>query len=69
MQKQSEDTIIKNIRNLFRLKLENETIKDKVIRDIKTLFKQQKEDYYKLVRVGNFIILNMKVMVIEIKPY
>ena len=69
MQKPSEDTIIKNIRNLFRLKLENETIKDKVIGDIKTLFKQQKEDYYKLVRVGNFIILNMKVMVIEIKPY
>ena len=69
MQKQSEDIEIKNIRNLFRLKRENETVKYNIIRDIKTLFVQQNKDYYKPVKVGNFIILNMKVMVIEIKPY
>ena len=28
----------KNIRNLFKLKKENETIKDKIIRDITALF-------------------------------
>ena len=50
----SEGSIIKNVRNLFKLKRENEAIKDRKVRDIKTLFKQQEEDYYKLVRVGNF---------------
>ena len=69
MQKQSEDIEIKNIRNLFRLKRENETVKYNIIRDIKTLFVQQNKDYYKPVKVGNFTMLNMKVMVIEIKPY
>ena len=69
MQKQSEDTVIKNIRNLFRLKGENETVKNNIIRDIKTLFVQQNKDYYKPLKLGYFIILNMKVMVIEIKPY
>ena len=54
IQKQSEDSIsiIKIIRNLFKLKKENEAIKDRIIRDIKTLFKQE-EDYYKPVRVSN----------------
>ena len=32
----------------------NETIKDKIIREIKTLFGQQEEGYYRPVRVGNF---------------
>ena len=41
-----------NIRNLFKLKEENEAIKDRIIRDITTLFEQ--EDYYKPVRVDNF---------------
>ena len=36
--KQSEDKIIKNVRNLFRLKKENEAIKNRIIRDIKNLF-------------------------------
>ena len=43
-------------------------IKDRINRDIKILFEQE-EDYYKSVRVGTTIKLNMKVMVIEIKPY
>ena len=33
------------MRNLFRLKKENEAIKDKIIRDIKKLFEQE-EDYH-----------------------
>ena len=54
IQKQSEDNIIRNTRNLFKLKKKKKAIKDKIFRDIKTLFEQQKEDYYKPVRVGNF---------------
>ena len=42
--KQSEENIIRSIRNLFKLK--KEAIKDKIIRDIRTLFK--------LIRVRNF---------------
>ena len=39
IQKQSEeDEIINNIRKLFLTKKENEAIKDKIVRDIKTLF-------------------------------
>ena len=73
IQKQSEDNIIENIRNLFKIKKENKSIKDKIIRDIKTLIEQQGEDCCKPVRVGNFwnnnCILNMKVVMIEIKTY
>ena len=51
--KQSEEKIIKSIRNLFKFKEENEAIKDRIIRVIRTLFKQ--ESYYgKPTRVGNF---------------
>ena len=48
-----KNKIIRNIRNLFNLKKENEAIKDKIMRDFKTLFEQE-EDFYKPVRVGNF---------------
>ena len=51
--KQSEENIIKSIRNIFKLKKGNEAIKEKIIRDIRTLFKQE-DDYHKPVRVGNF---------------
>ena len=57
IQKQSEDNIFNNIRNLFRLKQENEAIKDRIIRDIKNLFEQE-EDYYKPARAGNFYTNN-----------
>ena len=40
--------------NLFKPKKENEAIKDRMIREIKILFEQQKEDYYKTIRVSNF---------------
>ena len=42
-----EENIIKNTRNLFKLKKESETIKDRIIKYIKTLSEQQEEDYYK----------------------
>ena len=45
--KKSKENIIKSIRNLFKLKKENETIKDRIIRDITTLFQQEEKDYYK----------------------
>ena len=52
--KQSVENIIKSIR-ILKLKIENETIKDRIIRDVRTLFEQQEEkDYYKPIRVGNF---------------
>ena len=54
LQKQFEDNIIKNIRNIFRLKKENTAVKDRIIRDIKNLLEQQEEKYYKPVRVDNF---------------
>ena len=44
---------MQGIINLFRLKKENETIKDRIIRNIINLFDQEKEDYYKPVRAGN----------------
>ena len=36
------------------LKKEIEIIKDGIVRDIRILFKQEKEDYYKPVKVDNF---------------
>ena len=47
-------TAIKNMRNRFRLKKENEVIKDRVIRYIRNLFQHAEEDYCNPVRVGNF---------------
>ena len=39
--KQSEENIIKSIRNLFNLKKENERINDRIIRDIRTLLNKK----------------------------
>ena len=52
--KQSENNVIKNIRDLFKLEKENKAKKDRIIWDIMALFEQQEEDYYKPVRVRNF---------------
>ena len=42
LQKQSEeDSIIKNIKDLFKLKKENEVIKNGIITDIKTPFEEE----------------------------
>ena len=62
--------IIKDDKNLFRLNKENKVIKGRTIRDILTLFKSKKENYYKSVRVCKFIatiILNLKAIVIKAK--
>ena len=49
-------TAIKHITNIFRLKKETKTTKDRILRDIKNLFEHEKEEqnYYKPVRVINF---------------
>ena len=51
-----EEKIIKDIRNLFRLKKEVKDIKDMVLRNTKNLFeyKKEEENYYKSVKVNNF---------------
>ena len=41
--KQSEHNIIKHVTNLFKLKKENKTIKDRIIRDIRNLFELLEE--------------------------
>lgn len=70
IQEQSEGNIIKNLRNLFKLKKGNKSIKDRIIRYIKTLFKQQKEYYYKPVRIGSFWKNNyIELVVVEIRTY
>ena len=68
LQKKVSDTAIKDIRNLFRLKKESEVIKNKVIKDIRNLFEHEEKDYYE-PNSGVTIILNMKIMVIEVKLY
>ena len=46
---------IKGVKNLFRLKKEIKAVKDRIIRDIRILFEhEEKENYYKPVRVNNF---------------
>ena len=55
---QSEENIIKSIRIFFKIKKENEAIKDRIIRDIRTLFEQEEKDYYEARRVGNFWNIN-----------
>ena len=52
--KKIENKIIKDVRNLFRLKKKNEAIKDKIINDIRNLFEHEEEDYYKLVQIEIF---------------
>ena len=49
--KQSEEEIIKSIKNRFKLKKkENKAIKDRIIRDIRILFEQEKKYYYEPIR-------------------
>ena len=53
LKKEIGDTTIKYIKKLFRLNKWNEAIKDRVTRDIRSLFDHEEEDYCKLVREGN----------------
>ena len=45
--------IIKGIRNLFKKKKKDNGIKDKIIRDIRTLFETEGKNYYEPVRISN----------------
>ena len=54
----TDNFTVNDIRNLFRVKKENKEIKNKLIRVIKNIFEQEKENYYKQVRVGNFLSTN-----------
>ena len=48
-----KNSATKDIRNIFRLKKENEETKVRLIRNTRNLFEHE-EDYYKPARVGNF---------------
>ena len=56
IQKQFEENKINSIRNPFILKKEKieKEIKDRIIKDIRTHFEQEYDDYYKPKSVGNF---------------
>ena len=69
-------SVFKNVSKnvwMYRMDLEgkkemnNSIIRDRIIWDIRILFEQEKEDYYKPKRVSNF--WNMKVMVMKIETY
>ena len=50
----TNDTAIKDTKNLFRLKKESKVITDSIFTDIRNLFEHKEENYYKPVRVSNF---------------
>ena len=52
--KEPIDITIKDIRNPLILAEENKAIKDKIFRDIRNIFENEEENYYKLVRESNF---------------
>ena len=52
-----EDNIIKSIRNVFSLE-KNNTIDDRMGRDMKVLFKSEEEDHYEPVRIDNNFVNN-----------
>ena len=60
LKKETIGNIIKGIRNLFRLKKENEAINDRIIRDIRNVFELENGEkiYYKPINVGNFYNIN-----------
>ena len=53
--KKVEENIIKDVRNLFKLKNKNKAIQERIITYIRNLFEhEEEENYYKPVRLGNF---------------
>ena len=52
LKKEIDDNTVKGVRDLFRPKKENKSIKDKIDRNIKDLceLENEEEDYYKPVR-------------------
>ena len=64
--------MIQSKTKFFKLRKENKAIKDKIISDMRNLFKLENENYYKIVTVDNMLVTikqNMKAIVIEIKIY
>ena len=53
LKEEKDDTTVKDINYLFKLKKENQAIKNRRLKDIVNLF-ECKEDYYKPIRVGDF---------------
>ena len=53
LKEEKDDTTVKDIKHLFKLKKENKAIENRIIKDIMNLF-ECKEDYYKPIRVGDF---------------
>ena len=55
LKKELNYTAIKDIRNLFRQEKETKAIKDRILRDIKSIFEHEKEEEnnYKPVRANN----------------
>ena len=54
MENKTNDTTVKDIRNLFKLKKESKAIKNRVIIDIRNFFDHEDENYYKPVKIDNF---------------
>ena len=72
LQKETNDTTIEGIRNLFKLKSKKnknkKKVKCRILRKIRNLSEHKEENYYKLVGLGIFgviFILNIKVKAIE----
>ena len=63
-----EDNVIKDIRNRFKSRGKDNPIKDKVLRDTRTLFQSDEDYYYEPIRTGNSFsksYIEYKVMVIR----
>ena len=58
LQKETNDTTIEGIRNLFKLKSKKnknkKKVKCRILRKIRNLSEHKEENYYKLVGLGNF---------------
>ena len=46
LKKETTDTTIKDIRNIFSLEKENKAIKERILRDIRKILRIEKENYY-----------------------
>ena len=64
---QLEENIIKSIRNLFKLKKEIDSVKGKMIGDIRTLFEQQKKRLFETNKTRNLCKLKKDMEQLKIK--
>ena len=55
LKSETNDAGTKYMKNIFKLEVETQAIKDIILTDIKNLFEhEEEENYYKTVRVSNF---------------